>query len=104
MLIPTASVTGADRPDAVPGNTQASTALEVRLATILTAASRSGALIPGAAPIEVWRMRFRNPAALPETLTAFRLVDIATGPGTLAQRDSEWTALALTVAPADVPI
>lgn len=60
--------------------------------------TQSGAsLVPGAAPVEVARLRISNRKILPDTLRALHLDDVSIGAGSTQQMDASWQPLTLEV-------
>jgi uncharacterized repeat protein (TIGR01451 family) len=97
-LVFTAEVVAADRDDPDPDNNRDSATAVPEHPLFVTVDAQSGtSLLPGAAPKEVLHMRVINRSAAAVTLTALTLSNAATGSGTPAQLDQNWSALTLVV-------
>lgn len=92
----TATLIGADQPDPNGANNVESAGISVQVRLSISAnAQTAHSLQPGADPVEMFRVKLQNPAAVAETLLAVTVTNATSGPGTEAQRDAEWSDLSL---------
>jgi uncharacterized repeat protein (TIGR01451 family) len=94
----TAFVFKADQVDRVPGNESATVDVIVQKPLLVTATGQTTAsFLPGALAREVLRFSVNNQSARAETLTAIRVINATVGPGSVSERDAEWSSLSLQI-------
>ena len=92
----TAFVFDVDQVDRISENNSATVQVAVQRPLLVTAFDQATAsILPGASPREVLRFIVNNQSARAETLTALTLMNATLGPGSVPERDAEWSSLSL---------
>ncbi len=93
-----ASLSSLGQPDPVASNNVATLDVTPQRHLLRLSASQSGStLLPGQAPVPVYRLLVVNASTAAETLLTLDGTNNTSGPGTPAERDAEWEALTLGV-------
>jgi uncharacterized repeat protein (TIGR01451 family) len=107
LVTNTARITALDQSDTNSANDQASAGVQVQTDLSLTVTGDPQAfatLLPGAAPVEVFRVRVNNGSTQPGTVSGLVLTNAASGPGSPGQLDAEWSSFSLYLDTGGTPL